>query len=92
MYMEEDINGKYRRREPLLRYPIDAIESADYNEILARLITDKQTDNIDAIRAISDFRVRAVAAMLYADLSVRDIARVLRQTARNIYRMIDVYK
>ena len=44
--------------------------------------------DIGRIRAIEDIRVRAVAAMIYARLQMKDIARVMEKSESQVYRMI----
>jgi DNA-binding CsgD family transcriptional regulator len=87
--MEARANGNTPRREGLARDIIGAdVEiSSDYNAALAELIEHHR--NAFMIRShIIDTRSRAIAAMLSADISRREIARLLRMSYRQINRII----
>jgi hypothetical protein len=63
----------------------------DYMEVINELrqgIAGRRKVDIGRIRAIEDIRIRAVAAMIYARLQMKDIARVMEKSESHIYRMI----
>lgn len=65
----------------------DRIHTRDYKELLVNNQQARQqikNINISEIREIYDLRLRAIAAMLYADISQQDIARLLKVTVRRI--------
>jgi hypothetical protein len=75
----------------LLTDPIEALPSGNYNLTLHNRIRAKQIDNGEAIRAIPDLTVRAIAAMLDAELSVKDISNIIQVSRQAIYKTIQVY-
>ncbi|KJR41567.1 Resolvase, helix-turn-helix region domain protein [Candidatus Magnetoovum chiemensis] len=45
--------------------------------------------NIDKIREIADLHIRAIATMLYGDISIGEIAKILNKSRSQIYRIIN---
>ena len=73
------INGRAETKEIIpdapIRYGIDQI---DYNEYLYGLITDKSatdSDRLDTIRSIKDYRLRIIAAAILAYVPQQQIAK-----------------
>lgn len=82
------IDGNKELKEKILKYPLESRAYTDYNGVLAQLIDGHNADHIDNIRALPDIRIRAIAAMLYADISLSDISRLLNADRANLYRHI----
>jgi hypothetical protein len=62
-----------------------------YREVIDELrqgVSGRRKVDIGRIRGIEDIRLRAVAAMIYARLNMKDIARVLEKSESQIYRLI----
>jgi DNA-directed RNA polymerase specialized sigma subunit len=69
----------------------DKVYTRDYKELLIEQQQAKQQAKnitISEIRELNDIRARAIAAMLYADISQRDIARLLKLTIRRVRQII----
>lgn len=66
--------------------------TADYKEILEEIKKGaekrKRNINIESIRNIKDMRLRAIATMIYAKISIMDIANLLNRSESQIYRII----
>ena len=83
------IDGNKELKEKILKYPLESHAYSDYNNVLSQLIDGYNTDHIDNIRELPDIRIRAIAAMLYADISLSDISRMLHVNRSNLYRNIN---
>jgi len=87
------IDGHDSRREPLLQDMAAGIDdhsplaSRDYNVEIADILRARR-GRIEDIRAITNIRLRLIAAATYADISATDIARLLGISRRTIYRLI----
>jgi hypothetical protein len=82
------INGRTGRKENLLRKPLEERPYEDYNDILSKLIAQKRENHIEAIRNIEDITIRALAAMLWADISMAEIAKITRTNRTTFYKKI----
>jgi hypothetical protein len=82
------INGRTGRKENLLKKPLEERPYEDYNDILSRLIEQKRENHIEAIRNIEDITIRALAAMLWADISMAEIAKITRTNRTTFYKKI----
>lgn len=85
------INGRTGRKENLLKEPLKDREYEDYNQVLARLIASKKENHIEAIRNIPDLTMRAVAAMLWADISITEISKLTHKHRSTFYKKIASY-
>ncbi len=85
------IDGNVARKETLLNDPIDEHDLKDYNHTLHKLIRGKQVDNGEAIRLIPDLTIRAIAAMLNADMTITEISDILQVSRQAIYKTLRVY-
>jgi hypothetical protein len=88
------INGKEPRKENLLQDPNheERRERQDYNAVLAKLIKQRQTNHIEEIREMDDLTMRAIACMLWADISITDIARITHSHRDTFYKKIASYR
>ncbi|MBF0554127.1 MAG: hypothetical protein HQK96_06145 [Nitrospirae bacterium] len=62
----------------------------DYKKIITEIAEGQQWRrriNIDNIRTIKNIRLRAIAGMLYGEISVRQISELLNISASQIYRI-----
>lgn len=84
------INGRVPRKEPLLEDPREIYSQPDYNETLHNIIRAKQSDHITEIREIKDNKIRAIASMLYANMSVNQISRLLKCHRKTVYRWLNI--
>ena len=82
------VNGNVARKEPLLKYSIDAVKAQDYKPLLSDLIRSRQIDRIEEIREIQDTTTRAIAGMIYALVSVEDIAGLIELSRTTIYQRV----
>lgn len=58
----------------------------DYNSLLADALRAR-TGRMEDIREITNIRVRAIAAMVYVDLTINDIAKIMQVSPRTIRRI-----
>lgn len=82
------VNGNVERREPLLKYSLDKVKARDYKPLLHDLIRSRQVDRIEEIRGIQDVITRAIAGMLYALVSVDEIAGIMSVTRSAVYQRV----
>jgi hypothetical protein len=88
------INGKSPRKENLLKDPEheERRQRQDYNAVLAKLIKQKKINHIEEIREISNLTMRAIACMLWADISITDIAKITHCHRDTFYKKIASYR
>src|ERR1700690_380159 len=81
--------GNKKLKEKLIEYK-DGHLSLNYNDILAKKSKKykKSTPIIEKIRAIEDLQVRAIAALAYAHVKTREIARLLKLARSTVYLKI----
>ena len=86
-YLAQELAGlEVHRRGPLSkREPTE-----DYKALIARIISQKAENLTSEIREIPDMRLRGIAAMLNADMPVREIVR-LRLSKSTLYQHIKKY-
>ncbi len=85
------IDGNAARREPLLRdmagdHDHNPIAARDYKTVLADALRAR-TGRIEDIRQIENMQIRSVAALLYAEVPVVEVARIFGVSRRTVYRM-----
>jgi predicted DNA-binding protein YlxM (UPF0122 family) len=82
------IDGRVPLKEKLLKDPAirDKIPIQDYNNVISNLITKKNKNHIDEIRNIHDLTVRAISCMLWADISIKQIAPILKMSRQSVYK------
>jgi hypothetical protein len=80
------VNGNVPRREPLLSRPIDTGICSDYNDALHRYMRTTE-ERREEIMEIVNVKKRAIAALLYVDISVTDIGKLLGLSRGKIYRV-----
>jgi hypothetical protein len=77
--------GRDKKPKEIFARDINAVaETRNYNDVLHTLMRrgDRRGARINDIAEIDDMRLRAVAAMLHANMTVSDIARVMRVSNR----------
>jgi hypothetical protein len=77
------------RREPLLRDVVSdrsPTSARDYNSLLADALRAR-TGRMEDIREITNIRVRAIAAMVYVDITIGEIADIMQVSPRTIRRL-----
>ena len=85
-------NGNIPCKEILLSDPYDDHHTnRDYNKVLAEVQT-AQSITIEQIRDIDSLQLKSIAALLYADMSVSQVALQLNISPSYIYRLIRVHK
>ncbi len=82
------INGRCSRKENLLKEPLKERIYEDYNLVLSKLIAGKRENHIEQIRAIPDIEMRAIAAMLWADISITEISQITKKHRDTFYKKI----
>jgi hypothetical protein len=86
IFVDKIAGGKKSCRE-LIPPPEPPETGRDYKEVLIELqLSRVKQYNISDIRDINDIRVRAIAAMTYANISKADQARMMNISVRTIER------
>lgn len=88
------VNGRAARKENLLEDPDqeERKQRRDYNDVLANLIERRQENHIEKIRDIDDIMIRAIACMLWADISVIEISSITHIKKDTLYKRMARYK
>jgi hypothetical protein len=81
--LEDDENNVEFNEEHVPKRYMEAI-----NDLRQGFSCGRRKVDIGRIRAIEDIRIRAIAAMIYARLQMKDIARVMEKSESQVYRMI----
>lgn len=94
--INEMANGNVKRKEPMVNYP-PIKQAANYNETLHHLMREKDKlrgdDAVTRIKNIKDQRVKAIAALLFFEMSVSDISDLNLPSSRSqVYRIIERYQ
>lgn len=85
------IDGNIERREKLLNDDhIDESMMENYNETLHERIRAKQLDRMEEIRTIKDIKIRAVAALLSAEISITDISKLFQNNRSSVYKILNI--
>jgi len=64
----------------------DRYQYEDYNKVLAELIESGRGDFLNDVLEIEDTKKRAIAALLYAKISISDIAAIFKLNRKTIQR------
>lgn len=88
----EWIDGNVELQEKLLNNPYDDRHcTEDYNAVLARVIKNVNQNNnniILQIRSLRDTRLKAIAAMVHAEMSVSSIAEIVHISKSHVYKTL----
>ena len=90
------INGRSETKEIIPDTPISShgVEQIDYNEAIYEMIADKRatdTDRLETIRTIANYKLRAIAACTLAYIPQKEIgkfAHISQGRISNLYRTI----
>lgn len=84
------IDGRAETRELILDHPnqLENCETRDYKEVICSLMDKRQANHIEDIRAISDLNIRAMACMIWADISINEISKIIKIHRVSCYKKI----
>jgi hypothetical protein len=85
------VNGKEKRKEPLARPDIvQSLPQSDYNSTLYEMMIDqdyRDSERIEIIRQISNWRRRAIFSMSLALIPQTEIAKLMHLSQQHISRI-----
>jgi len=84
------VDGTVPRREPYAAPDCEQHNTRSYKDELYDLMQTNDDSQIETIRAIADDRTKAIAAMLHAWMSVKQIGVIMELSPRQVYRVINV--
>ena len=84
------IDGRSETRELILDHPhqLENCDSRDYKEVICSLMDKRQENHIEDIRAINDLNIRAIACMIWADISINEISKIIKMHRVSCYKKI----
>jgi hypothetical protein len=84
------IDGRSETRELILNNPeqIEQYSNKDYKEVINGLMERRAENHIDAIRDIQDLNIRAMACMIWADISINQISKIIKIHRSSCYKKI----
>lgn len=87
------IDGDVSRKERLLKHPEreDRKARENYNDVINKLSKEKSKNHIEQIWAINDITMRAIAAMLWARISIQAISELLQISRQAVYKKMGKY-
>jgi hypothetical protein len=87
------IDGRSETRELILNNPdqIEKCSSTDYKEVISNLMEKRAENHINEIRDIEDLNIRAMACMIWADISISEISKIIKIHRSSCYKKIASY-